>query len=112
MDAVKFIKERNRMCTANKGSCAGCPANGDNCFVSLKSFLYAGEQVKIVEEWSAAHPRKIRQDVFLEQWPNAPILHDGFLGIKPCSLDEEKGKKCGAIGCMHCRREFWRKVVE
>lgn len=96
MDAVKFIEERNRMCGT----------------MSEVWGVDAEQIVKNTEEWSAAHPRKTRQDVFLEQWPNAPILHDGYLGIKPCSLDEEKGKNCGVIGCMHCRRKFWGEVVE
>lgn len=61
---LKFIKERNRMCAAHKGGCAWCPANGDNCSVILKGDLSADEQVKIVEAWAAAHPRKTRQDLF------------------------------------------------
>mgnify|MGYP004519753767 CR=1 FL=1 len=117
MDAVKFIEERNRMCKAysvsNEGCCIDCPARHMECNgLNGMTGVTGTDIVKVVEKWSAAHPRKTRQDVFLAQWPNAPILHDGFLGIKPCSLDEEKGKKCGAIGCMHCRREFWGEVVE
>ena len=32
MDAIKFVKERNRMCKSFGGSCDGCPADayGDN----------------------------------------------------------------------------------
>ena len=117
MDAVKFIEERNRMCTAHKGGCAGCPANGDNCFVSLKSSLFAGEQVKIVEEWSAAHPRKTRQSVFLEQWPDARIYANGALSICPntvcawrCGKDGERVEETGT--CDDCCREFWMQEVE
>lgn len=113
MDAVKFIEERNRMCTAHKGGCAGCPANGDNCFVSLKSSLFAGEQVKIVEKWSAAHPRKTRQSVFLEQWPEAEIsFTDGCLTLDPCKFYKKMRKECVGKLCSDCRREFWMQEVE
>lgn len=66
MDVVKFIEERNRMCASHEGNCVFCPANGDICLVSLQSQLCADEQVNLVEEWSAAHPRKTRQRVFFE----------------------------------------------
>lgn len=114
MNAVRFIEERKRMCKSFDKCSYGCPAWDGLCKLETGTNLEyeADKQVEIVKEWAAAHPRKTRQDVFLEQWPNAPILHDGYLGIKPCSLDEEKGKNCGVIGCMHCRRKFWGEVVE
>ena len=116
MDAVEFIKERNRMCAAHKGGCALCPANGDNCSVSLKSDLSADEQVKIVEEWSAAHPRKTRQREFLKQWPNVP-MKDMVVDICPCCLDEKypcrPSRNCVSnTCCADCRREFWMQEVE
>lgn len=114
MDAVEFIKERDRMCTANKEGCAGCPANSENCLVSLKSPLYAEEQVKIVERWSAAHPRKTRQSVFLEQYPNA-MVEDGVLTICPRTvMGREAWKKngCDGISCVDCYHEFWSQEVD
>lgn len=64
MDAVKFIKERNRMCRSFGWSCGGCPADKNTC---CDPFEWREELVTIVEKWSAEHPRKTRQDVFLEQ---------------------------------------------
>lgn len=67
MDAVKFIEERNRMC-------------------GTMSEVWGVDAVQIVkntEEWSAAHPRKTRQSVFLEQWPQASIGGDGVLQVCP-----------------------------
>lgn len=119
MDAVKFIEERNRMCAANKEGCAGCPANSETCFVSLGSSLYAGEQVKIVEKWSAEHPRKTRQKRFLEMFPNAARDARDVLNICPklvdvdvsCTDDEtERTGLCKA--CDDCREEYWDKEKE
>ena len=74
MDAVKFIQERNRMCKSFEPGCKGCPAFSackDElcCAVGQESTLDATAQIAMVEEWSAAHPRKTRQSVFLEHWP-------------------------------------------
>lgn len=71
MDAVKFIEERNRMCNSFDAGCNGCPAFNaceDDlcCAVGQGSTLDATAQIAIVEEWSAAHPRKTRQSVLLE----------------------------------------------
>ena len=70
--------------------------------------------VKAVEEWSAAHPRKTRQSVFLEQWPNCMMDDDDVIRMCPrnvdkmyvCNLNRSDG--C----CTDCRRKFWNQVVE
>ena len=115
MDAIKFIEERNRMCNSYEGSCTFCPAIGEHCSVGMESLLSADEQVEIVEKWSAMYPRKTRQSVFLEQYPNAESDHQGILIIDPCDLDKTmhgKDKDCYNGNCDDCRREFWLKEVE
>lgn len=112
MNAVRFIEERTRMCRTYFG-CSGCPAcDSGSCKFSITLGCEAAKQVEIVKEWASAHPRKTRQDVFLEQWPNA-ALENGtdILRIKPCQIDSVA---CGInLGCCDdCRREFWGKVVE
>ena len=79
MDTVKFIEERNRMCRYFDNGCDGCPAFNackDElcCAVGQESTMDAKAQIAIVEKWSFVHPRKTRQDVFLEQYPNAPLI--------------------------------------
>lgn len=114
MDVVKFIEERKRMCTAYK-NCMDCPASDHtDCVVTVNSNLGADEQLKIVEEWSAAHPRKTRKDVFLKQWPNATTDTDGVLFISPCNVDariKSNGYCETKDNCYACRREFWGEVV-
>jgi hypothetical protein len=66
MDAIKFIRERKRMCDYYKG-CEGCPLEGESSFVLLSTA--AERLVEVVDSWSAAHPRKTRQDIFLGAIP-------------------------------------------
>lgn len=119
MDAVKFIEERNRMCKSfDRGyGCQMCPACDNElcCAVSVVSKLDAKEQVAIVEKWSAAHPRKTRQSVFLEQYPEAEIDKCGRLMLCPklISADcRDRYGNCSNLICSDCRREFWMQEVE
>ena len=116
MDTVKFIEERNRMCKSFDAGCKGCPAfnvceHELSCAVGQLSTLDATTQIAIVEAWSAAHPRKTRQDVFLEQWPEAMRDREDMLSVCPQYLDRKL--KCRRDdGCGDCRREFWMQEVE
>ena len=120
MDAVKFIQERNRMCKSFDAGCKGCPAFNaceDElcCAVGQESTLDAKAQIAMVEEWSAAHPRKTRQSVFLEQWPNARPADDGVLTFCPKRFDFHISclAECHSLKkCSDCRREFWWQEVE
>ena len=117
MDAVKFVKEYLRMCT-KVDECEDCPVyKTDFCTVPAKerSQESAEEIVKLVEKWSAAHPRKTRQSVFLEQYPNARVnINTGVLSVYPCAIEQgmENTIYCGSLSCEDCRREFWTQEVE
>ena len=102
MDAVKFVEERRRMYTL------GCIKKGINDY-NTKAEAVVAE----VEAWAAAHPRKTRQSVFLEQWPNCLMDDDGTVGMCPRNFD--KNYMCDvkrSSGCTDCRREFWMQEVE
>ena len=106
MDAVKFIEERRRMYTL------GCIKKGINDY-STK----AEDVVAEVEAWAAAHPRKTRQSIFLEQWPQASIGSDGVLQVCPCPISEShRNAQGGCVNihrqCSDCRKEFWGQEVE
>lgn len=99
MDAVKFIEERNRMCGT----------------MSEVWGVDAAQIVKNTEEWSAAHPRKTRQNVFLEQWPEAEIDKCGDLMLCPKRISADCRNRYGNCTkrlCSDCRREFWMQEVE
>lgn len=119
MDAIEFINETVRMCKivikANR-SCNYCPLhelNGCN----LDDLVNNGnveKAVKIVEKWSKENPRKTRQNLFLEQYPEADIGNDGVLKACPAlisSLYRVNDGNC--IGqCPDCRKSFWNQEIE
>ena len=105
MDAVKFIEEHRRMYKV-----AG------KHLPTLAEGIPAEDVVKEVEEWSAAHPRKTRQDVFLEQWPETYIRGDGYLDVCPLEVSAAHRDADGGCAmydrlCPDCRREFWMQEV-
>ena len=100
MDAVKFIEERNRMCGT----------------MSEVWGVDAAQIVKNTEEWSAAHPRKTRQSVFLDNYPCARIDSQSVLYACPADVYGynvcPRKKDTAPITCSECRREFWMQEVE
>ena len=118
MDALEFFKERRRMCDSY-GDCKDCPLEGAECVIrDMMSEDTCKRIVTAVEQWSKEHPRKTLQSVFLEQWPDAIISHDGFPEVAPCQLCVGliHGKSTGDCEkrglCAKCRREFWMQEVE
>lgn len=109
MDAVEFIREWQRMCNAHNVACTGCPMEGELC--TRYRSVDAERLAEAVEAWSAAHPRKTRQSVFLEQWPNAKVFVDGVLGFCPLELNRCRSTDI-EMHCQSCRREFWMQEVE
>lgn len=109
MDVVEFFSEFRRMCRSSS-DCAKCEYHGDKCDNAIDLFE---KTVAEVEQWSKEHPRKTRQDVFLEQWPEA-VLVDGIIGIKPCSLVAayKLEIECNKTSCYDCRCKFWMQEVE
>lgn len=109
MDALKFVKERNRMCKSFGGSCDGCSANKNTC---CDAFEWQEELITIVEEWSKEHPHKTRQDLFLEQYPDVSLSY-GIINIKPCQIVRNHTYgECCITDCPQCRKEFWTREVE
>lgn len=111
MDALEFAKERKRMCRSHT-RCLDCPLKEVKCNV-------IDESLAIVEQWSKDHPRKTRQSVFLEQWPDAVL--DRFGVIRLCLMEVSaahrrrgNSEKCRHPEkmCIDCRREFWMQEVE
>ena len=121
MNTYEYIMERKRMCKSfDKGyGCQMCPAcdNELHCVLSVMSTLDAKEQAAIVEKWSAEHPRKTRQDVFMEQYPEANLDAYGVLRICPVNISAEYRDKSGEClllysDCRDCRKDFWMAEVE
>ena len=102
MDTVKFLQERDRM--YKSGAATPC--------IGLEDYYDPERAVKIVEAWSAAHPRKTRQSVFLENYPYARIDSQSVLHV--CPADVYGNNVCPGEKeiCYDCRRKFWMQEVK
>ena len=115
MDALEFLRERKRMCNLCK-HCEGCPLERAGCGLGTSASDEEYEKIIAdVEQWSKKHPRKTRQSVFLEQWPEAEIDICGSLMLCPKRISADcriKYGNCSNRLCSDCRREFWSQEVE
>lgn len=107
MDVAEFFSECRRMCKLSS-DCTKCEYHGDRCDNVIELLE---KTVAVVEQWSLEHPRKTRQDVFLEQWPNAKI-YDNVMTICPKVIDISFSCRMDCLDCYTCRQEFWMKDVE
>lgn len=121
MDAVKFIKERKRMC--NGRLCATCPlfaVHQLGCLSDCKKWCmdHPEASVTVVEKWAEEHPRKTRQSDFLRLFPQVMLTDDGIIDLCPSRLSENYRVPgttlCGSVdkNCRSCLREFWGQEVE
>ena len=113
MDAVKFLKEKERMCREH--DCFDCPLGKKN---NVRGFgcpalenQYPETAIAIVEQWSREHPIKTRQGEFLKMFPNAQTLRNGALIVCPKLIDSEYEINCDG-SCIDCRKEYWLESVE
>lgn len=110
MDAVKFIKNRNRMCNSME-SCSQCP------FIEMNYCDFDTEDpeklVALVEQWSQEHPKKTMAEDFFEKYPNAPKRRDGAPTPCPDQCGYEKQRYCVEVNrdvkeCNQC----WSRPME
>ena len=112
MEALEFFRERKRMCDSYM-DCESCPLVATECVVKdMTSEDTCKRIVAAVEQWSKEHPRKTRQSVLLEQWPNCMISEDGVVGMCPRNFDKMYVCNLSSpVKCRGCRREFWMQEV-
>ena len=116
MDALEFLRERKRMCYSYK-KCHGCPLEGRYCVTSnITSDKDYRNIIATVEQWSKEQPRKTRQSMFLEQYPEAQTDIDNVLCVCPAVIASSyrgDGNRCVNISraCSNCRYEFWMQEV-
>ena len=118
MDAVEFLKAKNRMCEAYSG-CFDCPLGNDNggcqAGVAENQIVTEEELVQIVEKWAKEHPIKTRQSEFLKMFPNVKLDTNGIVLIQPCYIDVNLrySEMCNKMmSCPDCRKAYWREEVE
>lgn len=99
MDAVEFLKEKNRMMRTDS-----------EAYDEIKDIPTVQAVVAYVEYWSQKHPRKTRLQDFLEKYPNAPLTLDGMKTPKACAQQLGYCESCHYVGggCYNC----WNEPVE
>ena len=120
MDAVRYLKERMRMCHSfGNTSCGGCPIYAERGILTCTQFqnIFPGQIVEIVEKWSKEHPRKTFLQDFLEKYPKALIEDGAFPAACPFQLgyetesEKDKNGYCESTARDSCRR-CWNRPLE
>ena len=120
MDAVEFLKAKNRMCREYSDlpeDCFACPIGNDGGGCQAGVFenqeVTEEELVSIVEKWAAEHPKKTRQSEFLKMYPDAEI-ENATPYIRPCYIDGIwSAEYCdNYTDCDECRAAYWNEEVE
>ena len=114
MDAIKFMKEKKRMCESYSMCTEACllkkPVDESRLTCLGYCFAHPEEAVEIVEKWSSEHPKKTRQSELLKAFPNAEI-ENGIAVACPKSLD--KNVECETLSsCVECTRKYWLTEIE
>lgn len=101
MDAIKFVKEKMRMCKEYK-YCIGCPIlDEEHRSCLMRQEENPEEVVSIVARWAEKHPQKTILEDFLEKYPKAKMSGDGkepYACVKSLyGLDS-----CPVSNCFEC----------
>lgn len=113
MDAVKFLKERKRMCDSFGDSCrTGCQIyiRADSMMCSDFQSKCPEQTVEIVEKWSEEHPQKTIKDDFFEKFPNANKLCDGIPDA--CAAKLGYVSECTYQNCEDFCKECWNRPLD
>lgn len=86
MDAVRFLKEKKRMCDSFDDYCTGCGIREKNLKMYCSTYIkkYPEQAVAIVEEWSEEHPQETRLTRLLKNYPNTLLTAEGIPDY-PCT---------------------------
>lgn len=108
MEALKYLKEKERMCE-KLGDCNKCllqDSQMGNCIIREK--YHPEEAVEIVEKWSAENPQKTILQDFLEKYPKA---HTDIIHHNICPRDLGY-KISGDICPSDCGHPCWNRPLE
>lgn len=107
MDAIKYVKAQKRMFLSGNLSVTRM----------MEDTMDPELLVNDVERWAAAHPSKTRQELFLEQYPDAQVDIDDILCVCPAVIsplyrNDRDGCSRSTEECANCRYKFWSEEVE
>ena len=113
MDAVDYLKTRERMCGELCG-CSGCPLAEEGVVgCDAIESQRPEEAVEIVEKWSVEHPVETYISDFLKKFPNAILDDKGYpsdcvrylYGNDHAPLGD---RGCAGVSCSTC----WNRPIK
>lgn len=120
MDAIKFFKEKKRMCESFGKFCAGCEIYNERCencnesgLVGCRTFIqmFPEQAVDIVEKWSEEHPQETYLTKLLKHFPNVELNSNGIPTFCPSVLGLENWCEKTRTGNCPCA-ECWNRPIE
>lgn len=110
MDAVKFLKEKERMCDSFNSYCDGCEIESQRCGIGCGVYMrkYPEQAVSVVEKWAAEHPKETYLTQFLKHYPNALMDDDGTPEVCVNELGIKRDDGCTTCNCIKC----WNTPIE
>ena len=117
MNVMNFKRYYEIVCRAYKDvndGCLNCPLC-QYCTLHVPGLdvsRVTSELVKIVTN-IVENGLISRQQLFLEQYPNAEMTPDGSLVIPPCVIDPSQRQTsiCTNEGCEICGKKFWAELI-
>lgn len=116
MDAIEFLKEKERMC--EHVDCEVCGLSYKNNGTSLgciNQIFYEPEKaVAYVKDWVKGNPKRTMLTDFLEKHPNAPLKTEGISAGTPTACPRFLGYsddpyECNKFeSCIDC----WNRGIE
>lgn len=97
MDAVKFLKEKDRLTKKCSIKCGDCRLNDGNCFEGVEP----ERVVEIIEQWSKDYPKATYRSELLKRFPKASIENNCVLNL----WDSDEVKCFDYKNCDDCWNE-------
>ncbi len=107
MDAVKYLKAKNRMTNSCMNSCSRCPLEDEKHSCGLLQNENPEQAVEIVEKWDKEHPVKTYFSVLLEKLPNVSLNKYGVPSTCPDTLF--KNAKYDLCSCSKVCIDCWNR---
>ena len=109
-DAVEFLRDFRRMCLSYD-NCTGCELRCAECIPTEKDCDHE-KVIRVVEEWTKAHPVKTRLSELVKIFPNYK-KDETYSGIpRDCIKIFDQGQSCTFSSCLDCQKKFWLTPIE
>lgn len=122
MDVMTFKRYYEMVCNVYKNDCLNCPVCR-YCNILDKELYIRSLTPEIVTVVKNIVENDIisRQQLFLEQYPNAEMTPDGVLVIAPCVIEPSQRQSsicikhhssvCTNRECEICREQYWGQLM-